>query len=103
MFLGAHGPGEEYGGLKFFSDGVRLASRSCDGTLKLWDLRNFKKPVSYVDNLPSYAPGSSVCMSPDEKYLVTGCSTSKHITERDSFLYFYDASTLDEVAKVKVG
>lgn len=78
-------------------------SRNCDGTLKLWDLRNFKKPVNYVDSLPSYTPGPGACISPDEKYIVTGTSVSKHVRERDAFLHFYDALTLDEVAKVKVG
>lgn len=100
---GAHAPKEEYGGIEFFKDNLRFTTRNCDGTLKLWDLRNFKKPVNYVDNLVSYAPGPGLCISPDEKYIVTGNSTSKLVTERDSFLYFYDSLTLEEVAKVKVG
>jgi len=100
---GAHGIKSEYGGIQFFKDNLRLVTRNCDGTLKLWDLRNFKKPVNYVDNLPTYAPGPGVCLSPDEKYIVTGTSTSKHVNERDAFLYFYDSSTLEEVAKVKTG
>ncbi|EAS02900.1 WD domain, G-beta repeat protein (macronuclear) [Tetrahymena thermophila SB210] len=100
---GAHAAKNEYGGIHFFKDNFKLVTRNCDGTLKLWDLRNFKKPINYVDNLPSYSPGPSVCLSPDEKYILTGSSTSNHIKERDSFLYLYDSTTLDEVAKIKVG
>lgn len=103
IIKGAHGAKSEYGAITFFKDNMRVVSRNCDGTLKLWDLRNFKKPVHYVDNLPSYTPGPGVCLSPDEKYIVTGSSTSKHINERDAFLYFYDVNTFDEVAKIKVG
>ena len=32
---------------------ISLTLKSGDDTLKLWDLRNFKTPVSVVDNLPN--------------------------------------------------
>lgn len=41
----AHAQGAEISSLSFSYLGQMLATRSCDDTLKLWDLRAFKTPI----------------------------------------------------------
>jgi WD40 repeat protein len=49
-----------------------MASRGGDGTLKLWDLRAFKKPLAAWDGLDTNYANTSCCFSPDERLLLTG-------------------------------
>ena len=49
----AHGFGEPITGVQFGYDNRMLATRSNDGTLKLWDIRNFKKAVNVAEDLYS--------------------------------------------------
>lgn len=42
-------------------------------------------------NLPNYLPGSRVCLSPDEKYIITGTSVGNTPEEKFSKLLFFDA------------
>ncbi|CAK5280130.1 unnamed protein product [Mycena citricolor] len=43
-----------------------------DDTVKLWDLRAFKKPLATKTNLPTLYPHANAVFSPDDKYVVTG-------------------------------
>ena len=52
----AHGFGEPITGVQFGYDNRMLATRSNDGTLKLWDIRNFKKAVNVAEDLYSRYP-----------------------------------------------
>ena len=49
----AHGFGEPITGVQFGYDNRMLATRSNDSTLKLWDIRNFKKAVNVAEDLYS--------------------------------------------------
>lgn len=49
-----------------------------DGTLKLWDLRSFKKPLGAWDNLPANYPTTNVVFSPDERLLLTGTAAGEN-------------------------
>lgn len=49
-----------------------MASRGGDGTMKLWDLRAFKKPLAAWDGLDTNYANTSCCFSPDERLLLTG-------------------------------
>jgi hypothetical protein len=53
-------------------DDVQMASRGGDGTLKLWDLRAFKKPLAVWDGLDTNYANTTCCFSPDERLLCTG-------------------------------
>lgn len=51
LLRNAHQNGSETSCVAFSYMGNQLATRGGDETLKLWDLRNFKKAVNVVDNL----------------------------------------------------
>lgn len=88
-------------GLKFSSDGRHLLSRSFDGTLKVWDLRQMKQSLKMFEELPNHYAQTNVTFSPDEQLILTGTSV-----ERDSptggLLCFYDREKLELVSKVGI-
>jgi WD40 repeat protein/pSer/pThr/pTyr-binding forkhead associated (FHA) protein len=53
---------------------TQFASRGADGTVKLWDLRKFKKPLRTWEGLPNYELTTALAWSPDGKTLCTGTS-----------------------------
>ena len=63
--------------LRWHRDGYRLASRSNDGTLKLWDVRRFDRPLAQWDELPALSPMTGCDFSPDGSLLVTGTSVKR--------------------------
>ncbi|KAF6259467.1 WD40 repeat-like protein [Scenedesmus sp. NREL 46B-D3] len=68
----AHEAQNEVSSLAFSQDDRLLASRSTDGSLKLWDLRAFKSPLAAWDDLPTNYATTNVTFSPDERLLLTG-------------------------------
>ncbi|KAK7207396.1 WD repeat-containing protein [Myxozyma melibiosi] len=72
----AHEPGSWTSGLEYASDGTTIVSRGGDGTVKLWDTRSFKKPVLSRGGLANLVPETGVGFSPDERYIITGTSTT---------------------------
>ncbi|KAI0786018.1 transcription factor [Abortiporus biennis] len=73
---GAHGKGTETGSLIFSVDGRTVLTRGMDDTVKLWDLRAFKKPLAVHSNLGTLYPTTNAIFSPDDKFVVTGASAS---------------------------
>lgn len=73
----AHLKGTETSGLTFSLDNHTLVSRGGDDTVKTWDTRAFKKPLSVAESLSSLNPETNVIFSPDEKYILTGTAGSK--------------------------
>lgn len=57
-------------------DDHTLASRGMDGTMRIWDLRNFTRPVKVCDQLPANYSTTNCCFSPDEKLLITGTAAA---------------------------
>ncbi|XP_031486084.1 uncharacterized protein LOC116254687 [Nymphaea colorata] len=88
-------------GLKFSSDGQMLLSRSMDGTLKVWDLRESKKPLHVFEELPNHYSQTNVEFSPDEQLIFTGTSIEKD-GNTGSMLCFYDTKRLELVSKVGI-
>ena len=70
---------EEYSSIVGLHDNFKLATRHTDGTLKVWDLRNFSKPVLHERQLPNRFPGNKICLSPDGKYLLVGTAVGQGI------------------------
>ncbi|KAJ3872123.1 hypothetical protein F5051DRAFT_445486 [Lentinula edodes] len=72
----AHVKGTETGSLVFSVDGRTVLTRGGDDTVKLWDLRAFKKPLGTRSELPTLYPNTNAIFSPDDKYVVTGAGAS---------------------------
>ncbi|KAF7310708.1 Transcriptional factor [Mycena chlorophos] len=84
---GAHVKGTETGSMVFSVDGRTLLTRGGDDTVKLWDLRAFKKPLATREDLATLYPNTNAVFSPDDKYIVTGAgATSKGGQGRIMFL-----------------
>ncbi|CAF1116459.1 unnamed protein product [Adineta steineri] len=73
----AHEPENSITSLRWSYDGQHLASRSTDHTLKLWDIRKFKEPLSQYTDLHNRFSMTDVTFSPDDRFLITGTSTRK--------------------------
>lgn len=100
MLRDAHAQGNEISSLSFSYLGQMLASRACDDTLKLWDLRAFKSPVFEAKGLFSRYDTTDCMFSPDDSMIVTGESLNKGKTT--GRLLFYDSKTFDLVREIPV-
>ncbi|XP_061590150.1 WD repeat-containing protein 70 [Cololabis saira] len=96
----AHTPGSDTSCLCFSYDGMTLSSRGGDDTLKIWDIRNFRKPVNETTRLTNYFSMTDCCFSPDDKLLVTGTSVKKD--EGNGKLVFFDRVSFQKVHEVEV-
>ncbi|XP_073686307.1 WD repeat-containing protein 70-like [Garra rufa] len=96
----AHAAGSDTSCLTFSYDGVTLASRGGDDTMKTWDMRNFRKPLAAVSGLTSFFPMTDCCFSPDDKLLLTGTSVKKD--EGNGKLLFYERESLQKVYEIEV-
>ncbi|RVE46659.1 hypothetical protein evm_008671 [Chilo suppressalis] len=80
--------------------GSYLASRGNDDTLKLWDLRSFKKPVHVFSNLFSRYEQTDCSFSPDDTMVFTGVSLERG--EEIGRLLFYNTKTFETVTQLEV-
>ncbi|XP_054468317.1 WD repeat-containing protein 70 isoform X2 [Anoplopoma fimbria] len=96
----AHIPGSDTSSLAFSYDGMILASRGGDDTLKMWDIRNFKKPVNVATGLTNCFSMTDCCFSPDDKLLVTGTSVKRN--EGNGKLVFFDRASFQKVYEIEV-
>lgn len=98
----AHTFGSDTSSLTFSHEGSLLASRGGDDTLKIWDIRNFKRFLNVAMNLPNFYPQTSSLFSPDDKMVVTGTSVKKGqgcgslvFLERDSLRKLYEFDVIE--------
>ncbi|XP_053979244.1 gastrulation defective protein 1 homolog [Hylaeus anthracinus] len=96
----AHSQGAEISSLSFSYLGQMLATRSCDDTLKLWDLRAFKSPIFEAKDLYSRYDTTDCMFNPDDSILITGESLNKGQTT--GRVLFYDTKTFDVVNEISV-
>ncbi|KAI5315662.1 hypothetical protein L3X38_044838 [Prunus dulcis] len=87
--------------LKFSVDGRILLSRSLDGSLKVWDLRQMKDPLKVFDDLPNNYAQTNIAFSPDEQLFLTGTSVERESTT-GGLLCFFDRAKLQLVSKVGI-
>lgn len=73
----AHRPLQQYSSIVSLKNGQQVVTRNGDSTMKIWDTRNFTKPIAHYGNLLNYFPGCKMCLSPNEEYLLTGTSVGK--------------------------
>ncbi|KAM3955498.1 gastrulation defective protein 1 homolog [Aphomia sociella] len=96
----AHQKQSEISSIAYSYLGSYLASRGNDDTLKLWDLRNFKKPLNVFGNLFSRYEQTDCCFSPDDTMVFTGESLQRG--QDVGRLLFYNTKTFEEVMHIGV-
>ncbi|CAG9855613.1 unnamed protein product [Phyllotreta striolata] len=95
----AHAPGE-ITSICFSHIGDNLLTRSCDETMKLWDLRNFKQQVHQVTDLYTRYDTTDAIFSPNDALVATGVSLDKG--DKQGIINFYDTKTFDLVKRMEV-
>nr|XP_023015851.1 gastrulation defective protein 1 homolog [Leptinotarsa decemlineata] len=95
----AHQP-VEITSICFSHVGDYLLTRSCDETMKLWDVRNFKQAVHEVGNLFTRYDTTDAIFSPNDAIVATGVSLKKG--EKDGMVYFYDTTNFKLIRKLNV-
>lgn len=73
----AHKEGTWTGGLDISKDGFSVVTRGGDDTIKLWDTRKFKSPVTVVDHpsTSSQYQSTNIRFSPTSTSILTGSQT----------------------------
>ena len=73
----AHRPTTWTGGLDVSPDGRTVVTRGGDDTIKLWDVRKFKQPISTVTHESTSAqyPTSNIRFAPNGASILTGSAT----------------------------
>ncbi|KAF9915227.1 hypothetical protein BX616_006633 [Lobosporangium transversale] len=74
----AHVKGTETSCITFSRDSQRMVSRGGDDTVKLWDVRNLKHPLSIAEDMATLNSEVNVIFSPDERLILTGTSVKKN-------------------------
>lgn len=100
MLRNAHQSGTETSCIAFSYLGHWVATRGCDDTLKLWDIRAFKKPISVVSDIFSRYATTDCIFSPDDSLIVTGQSMKRG--ESQGKLLFYNRTDLKKVKEMFV-
>ena len=72
-----HVHGSTITGTKISMNKINVLTRSFDGTMKHWDLRNPVKPICIADSLPTFYEEQNCIYSPNEKYCITGIAKGK--------------------------
>lgn len=96
----AHKKGSEISSINFSYLGNTLVTRSCDETMKLWDMRALKTPLHTFNDLYSRYDTTDAIFSPDDSMVITGESLDKSKTT--AHLYFYDTKTFECINKLPV-
>ncbi|KAG0255948.1 hypothetical protein BG011_004843 [Mortierella polycephala] len=74
----AHVKGTETSSIVFSRDSQRMVTRGGDDTVKLWDTRNLKHPLSIAEDLVTLNSEANVIFSPDEQLILTGTGVKKN-------------------------
>lgn len=100
LLRGAHNNGSEISCITFSYLGYMLATRGCDDTLKLWDLRSFKKPLHTISDLFSRYAMTDCTFSPNDSMVLTGESLKPG--QATGRLLFFDTVSFSKVNEVTI-
>lgn len=96
----AHQLGSTISSLSFSYLGQLLATRGCDNTLKLWDLRSFKTALFEASNIFSRYDTTDCMFSPDDSMVITGESLMKK--DESGRVLFFNTKTFELVHEIEV-
>lgn len=99
-----HQLGNPISSICFSYDNKLLASRGCDNTLRLWDIRNFKQYLfTSDDELYNRLPFTNCIFSPNDKMILTGTSNrSEEDFVGGGKLVAFDRDTFSKIATFNV-
>ena len=83
--------------LECMRDGFKFLTRSQDNTMRLFDIRKLDRPSYTWFELNNNSLHTSICFSPDEKYILTGSSNTKN---EPGCLHFINSIDYSEIARV---
>lgn len=83
--------------LRWFEDSTRFLSRAQDNTMRLFDIRNFSRPLFSWYELENNHERTEVAISPNQKCVVTGTSNTR---ASPSCLAFFDMDLMSEITRV---
>ncbi|KAK9240202.1 WD40-repeat-containing domain protein [Lipomyces kononenkoae] len=85
-------------GLVYGADNTTLLTRGGDGTIKLWDIRNFKKALLSRSGLENTVQETNISLSPNGRWIITGTSSTPESPIGQ--LHIIDKSDLTTIAKL---
>ena len=97
----ARANGSDTSCITFGYNNHHVATRGGDDTLKLWDVRSFKKPVNVATELFTLFDTTECSFSPDDKMILTGTSVNRG--EKAGKLIFFEKETFNKVSEMEVG
>ncbi|XP_038218243.1 gastrulation defective protein 1 homolog [Zerene cesonia] len=100
LLRNAHQKQSEISSIAFSYLGSYLATRGNDDTMKVWDLRAFKKPLNVFGGLFSRYEQTDCGFSPDDNMVFTGESLQRN--QDVGRLIFYNVKTFEEVSRIDV-
>ncbi|XP_057661249.1 gastrulation defective protein 1 homolog [Diorhabda carinulata] len=95
----AHSPAE-ITSICFSHIGDNLLTRSCDGTMKLWDIRNFKQSINEVGDLYTRYDTTDAIFSPNDEVVATALSLEKG--QKNGVMLFYETKSFNLIRKMQI-
>jgi WD40 repeat protein len=96
----AHSTNSEITSILFSEDNYKFFSRADDSTMKMWDMRRYKKPLNVWNDLPCFSSKTGIALSPDESMILTGTSVKKN--HENSSLMFFSTYNYEKIKELKI-
>jgi WD40 repeat protein len=99
----AHQPSNDITSIIFSLDDKYFYSRSLDGTLKAWDVRNPNAPVHTVEDLICTYSESDISLASDGEMILAGTSVIPKSEGMYGYVFGFSRSTLGVVHSIPIG